>query len=266
MNLLILSDLHLEFAGNADFAPPAEAVAAADLIILAGDIHNGTAGIEWAARDLASRPVLYVPGNHEYYGTVRGPARDAMRAAAAQTANVRLLDLDALVERGVRFVGATLWTDFDLFGPEHRAECEAAAERYITDFELIREATAAAPEPRRFRAADAIALHAEARAFVDAELSRPHDGPTVVVTHHAPSAASVVARYRTIATSAAFASRLEALVERHRPRFWIHGHMHNSLDYALGATRVVCNPMGYPARNGKAKENGAFDPGLLLEI
>jgi len=270
MKILVLSDLHLEFAGNADFLPPAAAVEASDLIVLAGDIHAGTLGIAWAAKNFPQRPVLYVAGNHEYYDAEIDATAAAIRAAADRTPNVRFLDNAVATIGDVRFVGATLWTDFELFGAAFRDQCQAAAAEYINDFRLIRWAagtppTGDLPSPI-FTPADSVRLHGVARDFVDRELGRAHAGPTVVITHHLPSGASVSPRYQTIATSAAFASRLESLIERHRPRLWIHGHAHDSFDYEVAATRVVCNPMGYPRRQHPLKENAAFDPGLLLEI
>jgi predicted phosphodiesterase len=277
MKLLVLSDLHLEFSGNGDFLPPPSAVDACDLVVLAGDIHNGALGISWAARTMPHRPVLYVAGNHEFYEAEFFATLAALRAAAARTGNVRFLEHDVVFERGVRFIGATLWTDFELFGAQHRAECEAQAQKFITDFRLIRRAPqvgetdgptngAAQVASPLLLPADAVEMHRRARAFLAAELAKPHAGPTVVVTHHTPSAASVAERFRTIATSAAFASRLEDLVALHQPQLWIHGHTHDSFDYRLQDTRIICNPMGYPSRSRAAKENPAFAPGFLVDV
>jgi hypothetical protein len=114
MKLHVLSDLHLEFdARHPPWAPPATG---ADVVILAGDIHNGTGGIDWAEQAFAGTPVIYVPGNHEFYGMRHGPALTRLKARAVQSPNVRVLDEDELLIDGVRFLGATLWTDFALFG------------------------------------------------------------------------------------------------------------------------------------------------------
>jgi len=274
MKILLLSDLHLEFAGNRDFVPAPAAVDACDVIVLAGDIHNGPLGIEWAARAFPRRPVVYVAGNHEYYESDWASTRAALRTAAAASANVRLLDDGVTLVGGVRFLGATLWTDFALFGAAERARCEAAATEFIADFRLIRrapeaaasDAAAAAPVSLPlFTTGDSIRLHEASRAFLEAELARTFAGPTVVVTHHLPSARSNAERFRTLATSAAFASVLDDLVVRGRAAAWLHGHTHDSFDYRLGATRIVCNPMGYPRRSG-GKENANFDPGLIVEV
>jgi Icc-related predicted phosphoesterase len=87
----------------------------------------------------------------------------------------------------------------------------------------------------------------------------------VVVSHHAPSPRSVAPRYGADLVSAAFASDLESLIEHYEPDLWIHGHTHDSFDYQLGRTRVVCNPRGYVSSQGNL-ENSRFDPELIIEI
>lgn len=118
MNILIYSDLHLEFA---PFQPPDAALEQADLVVLAGDIHLGARGIEWAIDTFADLPMVYVPGNHEYYPTpgsrpaARGQLFEQMRQAAkASGGRVHLLNRGEVQFKGVRILGATLWTDFRL--------------------------------------------------------------------------------------------------------------------------------------------------------
>jgi predicted phosphodiesterase len=79
MKLYILSDLHCEFA---HFEPDPMAVARADVVVLAGDIDVGVAGIEWAAQAFKAKPVVYVCGNHEFYGHHWEDTLVRMRAAA----------------------------------------------------------------------------------------------------------------------------------------------------------------------------------------
>ena len=61
MRIHLLSDLHNEFSS---FVP---VLLDCDLVILAGDIDLKSRGVEWAKKTF-SVPVLYVPGNHEFYG------------------------------------------------------------------------------------------------------------------------------------------------------------------------------------------------------
>jgi len=106
-------------------------------------------------------------------------------------------------------------------------------------------------------------MHVASRRFLESAL-RPDADSTlrahVVVTHHAPAAASIAPRFVGKPLNAAFASRLDDLIENGRPSLWVHGHTHSSFDYRLGQTRVLCNPRGYPG------ENPYFQPGLVVEV
>jgi len=268
MKLHVLSDLHLEFnPRHPPWDPPATG---ADVVILAGDIHNGTAGIDWAEQAFAGTPVIYVPGNHEFYGTRHAPALARLKARAAHSANVRLLDEEQCVLGGVRFLGATLWTDFALFGESLVEPAMAESLKYVVDYRAIHWS-----EDTLLRPAHTLALHRQALRFLESRLEQPFDGPTVVVTHHAPHRDSVHPRWATHLSSAAFVSRLDPLLKV--PAVWIHGHTHDGFDYRAGNTRVVANPMGYRRSNwAVAKdgleparvsfENPAFDPGRLVEV
>ena len=112
MKLHILSDLHLELT---PFEPPATA---ADVVVLAGDIDVGWRGLDWAATAFAGKPVLYVAGNHEYYRRGIAEVDSALKAEAATSANVQVLQGDEIVLGDIRFLGTTLWTDFALHGAE----------------------------------------------------------------------------------------------------------------------------------------------------
>jgi predicted phosphodiesterase len=247
MKLHILSDIHLEFAR---FDPPATD---ADVVVLAGDIGIGAHAVEWAAVTFP-QPVVLVPGNHEYYGGHLKNTLTRMKRTAEGT-QVRVLDGEAVVLGGVRFLAATLWTDFQLTRNPLLAQHEAQAR--MTDYRRIRTAAY-----RRLRPPDTRAAHVAARRFLEQALAQPFDGRTVVVTHHAPSDRSVSRRFRSDAhLNAAYASDLEGLMGR-EVALWVHGHTHDSLDYQVGETRVVCNPRGYIP----SEPNPAFDAGLLVEV
>lgn len=249
MRLHILSDLHLSAHGM----PPPEVTA--DVTILAGDIRRPAAeAMQWAA-DLG-RPVLYVPGNHEFYGGAIPQVRQAL-ARSAREYGIHLLDQGMLTIGGVRFVGATLWTDFALFGAENRGLAMATSAKFMRDFVAIRNADGSV-----FTPADAAALFAEQYAWLAAALAQSFAGPTVVVTHHAPTPRSVHPRFAESPVSAAFVSDCSALMGR--AALWVHGHTHDSFDYTVNGTRVVCNPRGYSA--GGANENAQFDPCLCIEV
>ncbi|KVE34417.1 metallophosphoesterase [Burkholderia sp. BDU5] len=291
MKIRVLSDLHLE-CNEPDAIPYAHA----DLVVLAGDIHNHAEGLRWAAETFdPDMPVVYVPGNHEYYDGEFGALEAAMRDAAATLDHVHYLNNAAYVDPAGRFrvLGTTLWSDFELFGSDAdaRAQSIAACERVMLDFKgLIQvdwpsdagdeekarahraagkasaRAIEAEPGPRSFAPRDALALHCTARAWLERELEKPWAGATIVVTHHAPHRASLAARYAGDLASAGFISDLSALV-RPPVALWIHGHTHTSFDYTTAeGTRVVCNPRGYIRRRTGERENPSFEWGKIVTL
>ena len=196
---------------------------------------------------------MYVPGNHEYYGGHLQNTLTRMRRTAEGT-QVRVLDGEAITLGPVRFLAATLWTDFQIMRDPQRAQREAEA--HMTDYRRIK---AAAYRP--LRATDLRAAHFDARRFLERSLQQPFDGPTVVISHHAPSPRSISNRWRSSHLNAAYASDLELLMGR-EVALWVHGHTHDSLDYSVRDTRVVCNPRGYIP----VEPNPGFDPGLVVEV
>ena len=254
MKIQVLSDLHLE-ARN-PIPPPAQE---ADLVVLAGDLAPHRPNVlEAVANAWRGVPrILYVPGNHEFYG---GEV-DAVRAALAETCakvGITLLDRRSIRIDGVRFIGATLWTDFALDGLAHVWRAKQLALRAMADFSgAIRHRGAL------FTPAESCRRHAVDRAFVERELedAKADGDVSVVITHHAPTPRSIRPWYQGNPLNPAFASDLEAVIGRHAPPLWIHGHMHDSIDELLGDTRVLANPGGYT----KA-ENPRFDPTLCVEV
>ncbi|MBI5441072.1 MAG: metallophosphoesterase family protein [Deltaproteobacteria bacterium] len=253
MRLHILSDLHLEYRRPLDL-PRVDA----DVVVLAGDVDLGTEGVRWAARTFP-KPVIYVPGNHEFYTHDVDTALSRLRAEGRRSGHVHVLANDTWTYQGVRFVGTTLWTDFALFGPERANLAMNHCQRSMRDFQVIRQGW------RRLTPEGWAGLHTENLGWLSSILSEPCPGPTVVVTHHLPSRRSVVTEYRTALLSAAFASDLEYLIGRNHARLWIHGHTHRSLRYRLKGTEVVCNPRGYPLLTGQW-ENPEFEADLVVTL
>jgi predicted phosphodiesterase len=253
MKLNILSDLHLGF--GAFDRPETDA----DVVVLAGDISRPREAAAWALR--FDKPVVFVLGNHEFYGSSIDGAAEELKQLCAGT-HVHVLDSSELVIGRVRFLGATLWSDFALFGEgEPRATAMARAQELIRDFSRIRlaEATGAVFTPE-----DAAALFKRHADWLAERLAAAHDGPTIVVTHHAPSRQSIHPRFAGSLLNACFVSDAERLLGMDRAQLWIHGHTHDSFDYRVNGTRVVCNPRGYA--KGGVNENPRFDPHLMVEI
>jgi predicted phosphodiesterase len=239
----IYSDLHLE---RAPFAPPDHD---ADLFVLAGDIANGAAGIEWA-RATFTKPVLYLAGNHEYYDGEFESVQSAIRAAAGGA--VELLDCTRTVVGDVRFLGCTLWTDYSLAPRDERQAVVEDARKLNPDYQKIRVGSRAmAPE-------DAIALCSRHRSWLAGELAKPFAGKTVAITHFAPHPRSIAPAYENHRANPAFVVDLGEAMGA--PELWIHGHTHTCFDYRVRGTRVVCNPRGYP------DERTGFVPDLTVEI
>lgn len=249
MKLYILSDIHLEFSTFEPFATDA------DVVVLAGDIGKKSNGIIWAREKFPDKEIIYVPGNHEFYGAQRQDTLTLMRIAADQC-KVHLLDNNEVVINGVRFLGSTLWTDFLLFGEDRKNDAMYTGKVFLNDFRLIREGDTP------FTPARSIELHVQSLAWLTEKLDTLFDGKTVVVTHHLPSAQSVVERFKDSELSACFASNLDHLFGK--MNMWIHGHTHDNLDYVANGTRVICNPRGYDTYRGA--ENFHFNPKLVVEI
>ena len=253
MKLHILSDLHL---GVGALEPPRTD---ANLVVLAGDIARPAAAVSWAQR--FGKPVLYVLGNHEFYGGSLDGTVAEFRRLCAGTA-VRLLDDEAIVIDGVRFLGSTLWSDFGLFATEQeRQQAIEMAQQLVRDFSRIRRR---ADGDALFTPHDAAARFARHAAWLDRQLDAPHAGPTVVITHHAPSCQSIHPRFTGSPLNACFVSDADHLLRDRRAALWIHGHTHDSFDYHVHGTRVLCNSRGY-AKDG-VNENARFDPLLTVEV
>jgi Calcineurin-like phosphoesterase len=256
MRLQIFSDIHFDVMSGWE----AELADDVDVVVVPGDICEGIErGLRWLRRQLGPDvPIVFVAGNHEFYNTIRPQERLHGNRIADQL-GVTFLDDSEAVIGGVRFLGSTLWADFALFGKDKREAVMQRAERVMPDHRLIRESS----DPRDILTPFAAAAqHARSRAWLDRALRRPFDGPTVVVTHHCPHALSVAEIYKDDLLTPAFASDLSAMIVKHQPALWLHGHTHTSFDYRVGVTRVVCNPHGY----GYGVENPAFDSALVIEI
>ncbi|MCC7326844.1 MAG: metallophosphoesterase [Burkholderiales bacterium] len=253
MKLNILSDLHLSLATLA--IPENDA----DVVIIAGDVARPREAISWAAG--FAKPVIYVAGNHEFYGGSIAGTIIALKRLSAGT-NVRVLDNEEVILDGVRFLGATLWTDFMLFDDrEKRTVATQEAMKLMRDFSRIR---ATETSEALFTPADSAALFEIQAAWLESKLAAPYAGPTVVITHHAPSPTSIHPRFAESLLNPCFVSDAEHLLDGSRTSLWIHGHTHDSFDYVLNGTRVVCNPRGY-AMDG-VNENPRFDPDFSVEV
>lgn len=271
MQLLILSDLHLDIAPMPLYEDGRRIDDGADVVVLAGDIHEGTAGLHWARQSFPEKPIVYVAGNHEFYGHTWGGLLTELRDTATHL-GIHFLENAAVEIGGIRFLGCSLWTDFLLDGESRQPGAMQAAQSWLNDYRWIRVEQADIPpdmgriKPGTLDAELTLRRHQDSVAWLEQELSKEHAPTTVVITHHAPHPKSVPAQYLGDPLSPSFVSNLERLMGMARvPSLWIHGHVHASMDYMVGGTRVVCNPRGYWHRIG-GQENKAFQPSLLVEV
>jgi predicted phosphodiesterase len=250
VRLHVLSDLHLERD------PQIPDAVDADVVVLAGDVGRGTAGVEWARAWADGRPVLYAAGNHEFYGhSIPGLIGELRRAAAGS--GVRVLENDELILGGVRFLGCTLWSDFEFDGAERREVAMQLCQRVVNDYAQIR----LDPGDRVLVPADTRTLHLASRRWLTARLAEPYRGPTVVVTHHAPLIRTRPPLPQLRAVAGAFASDLTDLMGADRAAAWIFGHTHRFADLDVRGTRILSNPLGYPE-----EPVAEFDPTLVVDV
>jgi predicted phosphodiesterase len=271
VKIQLLSDLHLE-AHPAFHPRPAPG---ADLLVLAGDIGSYQPGTRLREDDFGlarfsprhgwPTPVLYVPGNHEY-DHLDFDATHARLRALCEALDIQWLERETLVLQGVRFVGTTLWADFDALAlqpgaPEpplttvlrHRHKAFRAANFYLRKAATQRGGALWLAEGWR-------ELALECQAWLGAALAQPFDGTTVVVTHFAPSLRSADPRYGLKPGTAGFCNSLEPLLAR--ADYWLHGHLHCPHDYMESGCRVLANPLGYASKG----EQEAFREHWLLEL
>jgi predicted phosphodiesterase len=286
VNIQLLSDLHLE--SHPHFS--AQPLAGADVLVLAGDIgsyqlnsdltrlavpdfglarfsprpvHEG--GAAWPT------PVIFVPGNHEYDGLEFDEAHQRLRQACERWGLI-WLEQESVLLQGVRFVGCTLWSDFDALSsaagtPANAAAAPGALAEQLkardkafraANFYLRKNHSLQAGAPMLAEQVREQAL--KSQRWLRQALATGFDGPTVAVTHFAPSLLSADPRYGLTPGTAGFCNALDDLLPA--AQLWLHGHLHCPQDYVSRGCRVVANPLGY-ARKGEQKN---YRPELLIGV
>jgi predicted phosphodiesterase len=274
VRLWILSDIHIELTRGWDL-PAGSGRPEFDVLVIAGDlVPRMERGVLWLLERVTDRAaVVFVPGNHEFYGCDIDRTVEKARAVAAGT-GIHVLQNETCTVGGVTFAGATLWTDFAIHGDAHRGM--AVAGERMNDFRKIRTSDYS----RRFLPHHALARHLKSRAFLEAEMRKPRAGKLVVVTHHAPlpdmqhaaggsgEDPGLDPAYRSDLTMLMSPAADEGRGALRPADLWIYGHTHESLDARIGATRVVSNAKGYGPWLPRvtAWDNPRFDPNYVIEI
>lgn len=255
MRIAMFSDIHNETREAGGFNP---VLPDADLCIVAGDLDEPISRSIEMLQDTIGEHMecIYVAGNHDHWNHVyRDNIREAYKMAD-RCPNVHFLENELVIIDGVRFIGATLWTDYRFKGLEP-VFAKQLAERDIKDYRFIK--TNEQPT-RLIRADDLEAEHYRSRRFIQDALKVPFDGHSIVVTHHGPHPASNFHWHDSDMLSAAYVSDLSEIIFKGSPSLWVHGHTHHSFDYQVFDTRIICNPMGY-----QDAPNPEFNPMLVVD-
>ena len=255
---LVYSDLHYEFGSR--FMPPAHLKGTVDGVLLAGDILGGLHAMRHARQisDAVEAPAILITGNHEFYGHVVEHLLDELRASSTEQA--RFLECDTAEIAGTRILGTTLWTDFNL-NPELREQALSDIGWMLNDYRKILRVLRG-DNLCRVDTDYILAAHVACREWLACELETAFDGPTIVLTHTAPSRRSITSHGSHQVISAAFASDLEQFILDHKIDAWAHGHVHDSVDYLVGNTRIVSNPYGYE----RFEQNKEFNSDFIVEV
>lgn len=260
MKIQIASDLHIEF----DQRPlRRDNVRHSDVLILAGDVAGTPRELARYIETLSfPGPILIVLGNHEFYHVTWDQGGDLYHHALRDFSSTYLLENESVIVSGTRFLGCSLWTDFfdGTHGPASEGQDGLADFRYI----FRNEKQSPRGPYKAIRWEDVRERHRESLSWLKNELANHFEGKTIVLTHHAPSVLSNDPMFADSPVTGAFCNRLDddlAALGESGPDLWIHGHCHNSSDYRLGKTRILCNPAGYPF-----ERNLDFEPEYIVEI
>jgi Icc-related predicted phosphoesterase len=214
-----------------------------DVLILAGDIHVGTRAESWIAQACKYyNAVIYVLGNHEFYHGEYHTVINAWKEIERKHPNLFVLHNETVVLDDIRFVGTTLWTNGD--------------KPFLNDYNLIYYKNS------MLQIIDTQRFHNEAVDFLLDEFEKPFNGETVVVTHHAPVPECVVPKYNGDKINCMFHANLGQIIADNDILAWVHGHMHDSIDFDYSGTRILCNPRGYVGYGA----NHGFEPNLIVEV
>ena len=255
-------------------------------MVLAGDIGSYQPGSKISDDDFGlarfspkngwPTPVLFVPGNHEY-DTLDFDATHTRLQEICQRLGITWLEREVVTLRdliggnvpAVRFIGTTLWADFDALAPtdvqaaqlknpladqlKARSKAFSAANFYLKKAFTTRHGMPFLAEQVREQSLIC-------QTWLRSALAQPFDGSTVVITHFAPSLRSSDPRYGLTPGTAGFCNALDDLLPL--ANYWLHGHLHSPSDYVAQGCRVVANPLGYVRKNEQAE----FKPTCVVTV
>jgi len=246
MRILVMSDLHLNY--NADYGESfiKKLNNNVDIVVIAGDLSTGRllpSALQYLAEHFKNSQVLYIAGNHEWYGFPRKDVENFIKQKEGNYKNLHWLENKVFEYNGKRFVGCTMW-----YPPTYDA---LNLKSFWPDFKHILNANKSI-----------FKWHQESKHFLENEVKEGD----IVITHMLPSEKSVASQYKGERSNAFFVADMEKLIISKSPALWIHGHTHNSFDYELDKTRIVCNPYGYPSWIISDEPNWNFKFEFIIDI
>jgi Icc-related predicted phosphoesterase len=246
MKIQILSDLHIEFGSI--ILEPVER----DLLVLAGDIHVGVKAADFIEEQTEISKVIFVLGNHEFYQYDFDEVLRDWSEINAQNENLYFLEQERVKIGNIDFFGCTLWSDFE----NRSIKAMNLASDYMMDYQVIYK------NRKRLAPSDTLIIHDQSVSWLKQSIQDSIARTKVVITHHLPSFQSVSPQFYDSQINGAFYSNLDGLIETTKPDLWIHGHTHDSFNYKLFNTTIVCNPRGYV----NFELNPKFNPNYVYEI
>lgn len=243
--IILWSDLHLECG---KFKVPKRPEDAETILILNGDIGERGKPREFVERCAKQfKFVLYILGNHEFYGGEYNAVKKYWKDREAEHDNLFVLDNEVFIHDDIRILGATMWTDLnngDFMAMEY-------AKRNMNDYHVIELYTPNEVGPyihqntRRLQPSDTIKYHAATISFFEEELSKEWDGTTIVCTHFSPSPSLAAGEFANHPLNPAFHANCDRLFNQYKIDYWLFGHTHTAINVKLGDTYVMSNPRGY---------------------
>jgi Icc-related predicted phosphoesterase len=270
MNITLVSDLHLDVSNHLEMP-------GGDVLIIAGDAcearelvkeHHSTKPLPYTGGNFPCydffefecakyKKVFYVMGNHEHYHGKFWKTKTELERVLPK--NITLLENQCEEYEGVLFVGATLWTDMNKGDPITLHSMQ----NYMNDYRVITYHYPQYDSYHKMRPMDTVKIHIESKRYIEQKVKEHADKPVVVITHMGPTWMSVNDKYKGELSNGAYVSDLSNLIlDNTNIKAWVHGHVHDPVDYMVGDTRVMCNPRGYLPWE---KDNG-FIPGFYFEI
>ena len=270
MNIQFLSDLHLDISKHLELP-------GGDVLIVAGDAcearelvseHHSTKELPYTGGKFPCydffefecakyKKVFYVMGNHEHYRGKFWKTKTELERVLPK--NITVLENQCEVYEGVVFIGATLWTDMNKGDPITLHSMQ----NYMNDYKAITFHYPQYNAYHKMRPMDTVNMHIESKRYIEEKAKQYADMPVVVITHMGPTHMSINDKYKGELSNGAYVSDLSNLIlDNPNIKVWVHGHVHDPVDYMVGDTRVVCNPRGYLPW----EEDNGFLAGQYFEV